>query len=439
MGSVRREAAMRIRIGEERRVPPSRVASQPGDFYALTRGSHQTGINPNRGIFNYASVRDPNGIHRVPAILLYTNNLRGLSENNPWLDIVDADDGYALYHGDNRTPGAPFFSTPGNQTILGVYEQYSTPELRALAPPMILFEGTTRPSVAGSFRRFVGYGIPRDLRIQSQRSSEGTFSNLAVEMVLFDLTSEDEQLDWTWIDQRREPSVTADEVLRFAPVAWQRWVEYGDSAVETSRRRVFGATIRSPAEQMAESSSTEHSLAKEIYDFFNSRSSAYAFEGLASWATSKILGSSSSRGWVTPRVDGGIDFVSRLDLGSGLARTAIVVLGQAKCIRPGTSVRGIDLARTVARLKRGWIGVVVTTGTFSVKAQQEVLADQYPLLLVNGTRLAQEVHEEIARTGLKLEEVLRREVAWYEANQRTLVADRVAFGDHWGDPVSPGG
>ena len=112
------------------------------------------------------------------------------------------------------------------------------------------------------------------------------------------------------------------------------------------------------------------------------------------------------------------------------------MLGQAKCIKPGSTVAGIDLARTVARLKRGWIGVVVTTGTFSVRAQQEVLADQYPLVLINGLRLAQEVRSEMVRTGLTLEDLLQRETAWYQANQRMLAPDRVAFGDHWGQRVN---
>ena len=93
---------------------------------------------------------------------------------------------------------------------------------------------------------------------------------------------------------------------------------------------------------------------------------------------------------------------------------------------------GADLARTVARLKRGWIGVVVTTGTFSVKAQQELLADQYPIVLINGSRLAQEVRAEMVRTGLSLSDVLHRETAWYRSNRRLLSPDRIAFGDHWG-------
>lgn len=48
-------------------------------------------------------------------------------------------------------------------------------------------------------------------------------------------------------------------------------------------------------------------------------------------------------------------------------------------------------ARTVARLKRGWLGVYVTTSYFSEAVQREVLEDKYPILLVNGQMLAQEV------------------------------------------------
>ena len=423
---------MKIRIGQEFPVPPSRQASRPGDFYALTRGSHGTGVNANRGIFYYAALKDPNGVSRIPAFLLYSNNLRSLSEKNPWLDVMDADAGYALYHGDNRTPGSDPYSADGNRRVLEVAHQYTDPDLRTLAPPMILFESAAVPGSSASYRRLAGYGLPRELRIQSQRSERGTFTNLVIELVLFSLTEEGECLNWDWIDRRRDRSLTSDEALVSAPAAWKRWVRLGDSALETSRRRVFGASIRSPAEQRREATDDDQMVLQEIYGFFNSN--AYQFEGMASWMAGRVLGPTSSRGWVTPRIDGGIDFVSRLDLGSGFSKTVVVVLGQAKCIAPESSVRGIDLARTVARLRRGWIGVVVTTGTFSVRAQQELLADQYPLVLIDGSRVAQEVREEMVRTGIALNDLLLREAAWYEENQRMLGAERIAFGDHWGAP-----
>ena len=108
-------SAIKIRIGQTFRVPASRQSSMPDDFYALSRGAHDTGVNPNRGVFYYAALKDPNGVARIPAFLLYSDNLRGFSERNPWLDVVDADDGYALYHGDNRVPGSDPRSADGNR------------------------------------------------------------------------------------------------------------------------------------------------------------------------------------------------------------------------------------------------------------------------------------------------------------------------------------
>jgi hypothetical protein len=47
------------------------------------------------------------------------------------------------------------------------------------------------------------------------------------------------------------------------------------------------------------------------------------------------------------------------------------------------------LARTVARLKRGWIGAYVTTSFFSPNSQKEIIEDDYPLIKINGKVLAE--------------------------------------------------
>jgi hypothetical protein len=80
-----------------------------------------------------------------------------------------------------------------------------------------------------------------------------------------------------------------------------------------------------------------------------------------------------------------------LDIGSGFSRTKLVVLGQAKCEKLNTATGGNHIARTVARLKRGWVGVYVTTSFFSEPVQREVIEDQYPILLIHGYRIAQEL------------------------------------------------
>ena len=83
--------------------------------------------------------------------------------------------------------------------------------------------------------------------------------------------------------------------------------------------------------------------------------------------------------------------MGRLDVGATTANTPLVVLGQAKCVKPSTSISPDQVARVVARLRRGWIGVYVTTGVFSAQAQAEVVDDQYPLVLIPGRVLAEQV------------------------------------------------
>ncbi|MFE3206093.1 restriction endonuclease [Embleya sp. NPDC059237] len=101
------------------------------------------------------------------------------------------------------------------------------------------------------------------------------------------------------------------------------------------------------------------------------------------------MGASYREDWSTRRSgDGGADFVGRLDAGRGLAGTSLVVLGQAKCVKPDTSISAEQIARVVARLRRGWIGIFVTTRYHSEAAQLEMVEDQYPIARVNGSDLA---------------------------------------------------
>jgi hypothetical protein len=144
----------------------------------------------------------------------------------------------------------------------------------------------------------------------------------------------------------------------------------------------------------------------------------HRFEGLASEIAGSALRASGQYqpGWITKRAgDGGIDFVSRLDLGSGSSQLKLVVLGQAKCIggiAPVTS--GLDLARTVARLDRGWVGAFVTTGYFSEQAQREVVADRFPLLMLNGRHVGETVVKESALRGLSVPDYIAAVDAEYD-------------------------
>ena len=103
-------------------------------------------------------------------------------------------------------------------------------------------------------------------------------------------------------------------------------------------------------------------------------------------------------------------------MGSFSASTPVVVLGQAKCIQPTSSVSPEQVARVVARLRRGWIGVYVTTGSFSRQAQVEIIDDQYPVVLIAGGTLATTVRRMAqANYGGDVEALLQSTVDQYGA------------------------
>lgn len=60
-------------------------------------------------------------------------------------------------------------------------------------------------------------------------------------------------------------------------------------------------------------------------------------------------------------------------------------------MKPDSLVTAEQIARVVARLRRGWIGVYVTTGAYSVPAQIEMVEDQYPIVLISGLDLVHEL------------------------------------------------
>ena len=419
---------MKIRIGEVFRVPGDRSLGDDSsgfrNLHRITRGRHNRGFDPQKGMFFFGRVHGPDRQERCPAFILYSTGRHRGSIANPWLDVIEEDRGYALYHGDNRSPDQGPHQARGNKRFMDVIEQYSDPKLRSLAPPILVFEGQEVEGQTTGYRRFSGFGIPTNVRVQAQASPSGHFANLAIELVLFSTDAEDGLFDWTWIDDRRDGSIACADANKNSPRSWKAWVQGGEAALDRSRRTVLRSRVVSPADQR-KLSADDRNLLSRIHKHYSSR--PHRFEGLASLVAQRILGSDCTRGWVTQRSgDGGIDFVSRLEVGSEFSTASLVVLGQAKILDPeeGT-VAGIDLARVTARLQRGWLGVFVTTGAFTRPAQVECDVDRYALVLVNGQRLAQEVRKELAETGLGLEELFRREAEWYASNQSSLPAENI--------------
>jgi hypothetical protein len=171
--------------------------------------------------------------------------------------------------------------------------------------------------------------------------------------------------------------------------------------------------------------SEDHTILSEIYRYFSGKN--HLFEVLAEFTTAQILreqGVTYSPGWITQGSgDGGFDFVGSIDLdpSSSFRSSRQVVLGQAKCEKLDKATNGIHIARLAARLRRGWVGVYVTTSYFSLPVQREVLSDRYPVMLVDGRRLAEVIRRYLVGSGETLQVFLDRLLTNY--------ASRIGFGD----------
>ena len=111
-----------------------------------------------------------------------------------------------------------------------------------------------------------------------------------------------------------------------------------------------------------------------------------------------------------------------------MAKAKLVLLGQAKCEQPHRSTGGTHIARTVARLKRGWIGAYITTGTFSEAVQREVIEDQYPIIMLGGGQLAEIVEQMQLSAGVAtLEEFLESVDEMYDDLVQQRRPDEILF------------
>lgn len=357
----------------------------------------ERGINPTAPI---AAVDGP----RRPVILLRSSPWKAGTVQTPWHDDFDLDNGHVRYFGDHKIESqSPVGQTPGNKALLDQFTLHNatTRQQRELAAPLLLFRSVTRNGQQKGYVEFCGLGVLERAERISQRDRRGhNFANYVFDVALLDLRPEDEQLDWHWVQARRDRSVSMSESLARAPESWRRWVKAGNQALPQLRRRVATRQVHTLKEQRPLPGSAQAADLTTVYDYFHNRK--HAFEHVAAAVTAQIIrapGTTYIDGWLTrPASDGGADFIGRMDAGSGVAVTKFVVFGQAKCVAPGrSSISAEQVARVTARLKRGWMGAYVTTDAYSPAAQIEVVEDQHPMLLISGLTVAQQLRN-IAET-----------------------------------------
>jgi hypothetical protein len=375
---------------------PAEIDGLP-NFFAATKTSAETKLLLDAGIQAPARIKEPHG-PRVPVVLIRSSPHKAGSESTPWQDVFRPDQGHIRYFGDNKTPGKDASTTVGNKLLLEQFSLHaSSSEIdRARACPVVCFRSVSLQNRLKGQIEFQGIGLVERAELVSQIEPRTgmPFVNYVFDFMILSLLRENEEFNWAWIDDRRNPALGSKDANRYAPVAWQKWVHQGVSAFSVIRRAVSKQSIVRRSEQQPPPASEEGRILQEVYKFYENRK--HRFEALAAAIADRILtqhGGLYRRGWVTRgSSDNGIDFVGRLDIGSELACTKLVVLGQAKCEDPASPTNGNDIARTVARLRRGWIGVYVTTSYFTAQTQSEVIEDQYPIVLVDGYRLSREIN-----------------------------------------------
>jgi hypothetical protein len=289
---------------------------------------------------------------------------------------------------------------------------------------MLFFESVVHDGKAKGFWRFIGVGLIERAELVAQIDPRGRwFVNYVFDCALLDLGPEALQLSWNWIAARRDPTKSTEEAAVLAPVSWRRWIDEGEKAIERVRQSINRSALLSPADQRPDPGTPAEGALETVIAHYKRTGSydgigEHRFEGLASEVVGSHLRDSGRYrpGWITKRSgDGGIDFVSRLDIGAGTGALKLVVLGQAKCVSRGAPpTSGSDLARTVARLDRGWVGAFVTTGLFSDQAQREVMGDRFPLLMLSGRHVGEAVVKEAALQGISIDGYLAGVDATYD-------------------------
>ena len=409
------------------------IDNLPNYYYETHVDGFKNSFAFQKGIHHIQQITGPDGKKRYPLIIISSSPHKAGSDETPWQDKYDPDRGYVRYYGDNKTNGKAPEEKDGNKTLLSLISSYNSGNVKERsqnAVPIIFFERTTVDGRKKGNLKFQGYGIVEkaELVTQFDTNKGECFTNYLFHFCIFTMKEDNEGFDWNWIAKRCDASLTNEQTNNFAPKAWKKWIEIGSDVLHLVRRAVSAFDIVKKEEQIPKENSKEYRRLLDIYKYYDNKK--HNFEYLAMEVTKKVIeenGASCTPGWITKKSgDGGIDYVLRIDVGKEvLSGIKIIVLGQAKCTRPDIKTDGRDISRTVARLKRGWIGAFVTTSYFSVPMQQELNEDKYPIMLINGKKVAEIVDAELFSKGIDLPTYLDSLEKQYHIEKR--MADDIIY------------
>jgi hypothetical protein len=164
------------------------------------------------------------------------------------------------------------------------------------------------------------------------------------------------------------------------PSSWKRWVDSGSYTPLVCTRK------REPRSLKNQQTSTpeETRILSYLVESIDHREFEFVAVDIVQMMDSRFTNFS-----VTPRVkDRGRDAIGLYKVGHENHQILLNVYIEAKFWNAGGDVGVKPMARLLSRIKHRDIGVLVTTESFSLQVQEELIEDNHPVILVSGGDIA---------------------------------------------------
>ena len=394
-------------------------------YYTKIRNIDST-CRPEKGIHTVQKIKIDNG-YRLPVIIITSSQHKAGSEGTPWKDRFDPDNGIVIYYGDAKPINIDPLEPTGNRALMDEWKKHTSNDIneRLKATPIVFFKKTKK-----GYMQFAGVGVIEKVSLVTQKIKDKEFTNFEYEFCILNLNEENNYFDWDWISDRCNANLTLEETNYKSPTAWKHWIKNGNDKIEKVRRHVIKSRLIKESDQYTRSGSVEEKILRVIEKHYENKK--LKFELFALYITQFFFADNNMKlfdGYITKGSgDKGIDFISRMDIGQDLASIKMVVIGQAKC--QSDTINSKDIARTIAKLKRNYIGVFVTNSVFSRQTQEEILEDQYPLIMINGNKIAELTNKYILDSSTDmniLEEYLNNLDDQYDSYKSSIRPDDIIF------------
>ena len=328
-----------------------------------SRMPNSPGIRP----LAYSKIKDA----ELPAyVILVTANTSRLSDN-PWEDKVDYENAEIKHWGDAKFDVVKGIDDwKGNKTVRKIYNRIVANNSEWFHTPFLHFSKPEKGWVV-----FNGLCVLDNLELTWFWDD---LKKIPVQNYLMHLRILDcPEVDMEWLHQRANVNSLNDpDQDSRAPEVWKFYKAGGIKSL-----RVHKKEIKSLVEQIPDKNTMEFRFLENLTLY-----KPYDFEKI-------IVGLFQQFGEIVhnvkgtkPTGDGGFDFYGDFKLSSILAYR-IKFRGEVKKWAVPRPVSPKDVARLVARLRRGEYGIFVTTSSYSKQTQEEVLSDGYPVKLVSGLDL----------------------------------------------------